>query len=465
MEQVQQNKMGTMSMGKLIANMAAPAIVAMLIQALYNVVDSIFVAKISQQALLSVSLAYPLQMLVISVAVGTGVGLNSVISRRLGEGNATVAGHCATHGLLLAVFSGVVFAIVAMVATVPFFRAFTDDPVVFAGGCTYTQIALGFSVFLIVSISAEKCIQATGNMLMPMVQNLAGAITNIILDPILIFGLFGAPRMGIKGAAIATIIGQTVSMVIGLVVLFTHKHEFKVTFRGFRLSPRIIWEIYRVGIPSIIMQSVASIMLTGMNAILYPLSQLGVSVLGVYFKLQSFVFMPVFGLTQGAMPVMGYNFGSHKKHRLMHAYRITVTGAFCIMLVGTVVFWLVPDKLLQMFSSDEASFQQMVTVGVPALRLISLSFVGAAFGIVNSTVFQAVGHGIASLIVSVTRQLLVILPVAYLLGKLGGLHVVWYAFPIAEIVACVVSFLLLLRVYRREIATMMPLEGVKEVEA
>lgn len=434
-------------MGKLIASMAMPAIVAMLIQALYNIVDSIFVAQISQEALLSVSLAFPLQILLISVMVGTGVGLNSLISRRLGEGNREAAGHVVTHGLVLAVLGALVFLFIAIFVTKPFFHAFTDNPTVFQDGCDYTRIVLGVSVFALVSVTAEKSIQATGNMVLPMVQNLAGAITNIILDPILIFGLLGAPKLGVAGAAIATVIGQGVSMVIGLVVLFTKEHVYKVSFKGFRLSGAIVKEIYQVGFPAIVMQAIASVMLTGMNVILNPLSTMAVSVLNIYFKLQSFVFMPVFGLTQGAMPVMGYNFGARKRERLEHAYKITFVTAFFIMLVGTIIFWVFTDKLLMMFNATE----EMLLVGVPALRLISLSFIGAAFGIVNSTAFQAVGHGVASLIVSVARQLLVILPVAYVLGKIGGLHTVWYAFPIAEIVSCAVSFVLLARMYKREI--------------
>ncbi|NCB29219.1 MAG: MATE family efflux transporter [Clostridia bacterium] len=447
MEQIQENKMGTMPMGRLIASMAMPAIISMLIQALYNIIDSIFVAQIGQEALLSVSLAFPLQILQIAVAVGTGVGLNSLISRRLGEGEHEAAGRAASHGIVLAGISGLVFLLLAIFITKPYFHAFTNDPVVFAGGVTYAHIAIGLSVFCMISISAEKCVQATGNMVMPMLQNLAGAITNIILDPILIFGLLGAPKLGIAGAAIATVIGQSVSMVIGLIVLLHKKHAFTVTLRHFRMRAHTVREIYQVGIPSIVMQAIASIMVTGMNAILNPLSTMAVSVLGVYFKLQSFVFMPVFGLTQGAMPVMGYNFGARNRHRLQGAYRITFIAAFCIMLAGTVLFWAAPQELLRMFNATD----EMFAVGVPALRLISLSFVGAAFGIVNSTVFQAVGHGVSSLIVSVARQLFVILPVAFVLARLGGLTVVWLAFPVAEIVSCLLSFWLLARIYHREI--------------
>ncbi|WP_087064975.1 MATE family efflux transporter [Intestinibacillus massiliensis] len=456
MEEKRQNKMATMPIGRLIATMALPAIIAMLIQALYNIVDSIFVAMISEKALLAVSLAFPLQMLLISVGVGTGVGLNSLISRRLGEKNVEEAGHAATHGIVLAVLSGLAFLILAVVATVPYFHAFTNDAEVFSGGCVYTRIVIGLACFPIVSMCAEKTIQATGNMLFPMIQNLAGAIVNIILDPIMIFGLFGFPKLGIAGAAIATVTGQFVSMAIGLTVLFRHNHGLRVTFRGFKFSGYIVRQIYQVGFPSIVMQAIASVMLTGMNAILNTLSATSVAVLGVYFKLQSFIFMPVFGLTQGAMPVMGYNYGARDRHRLMGAYKVTFIAAFCIMAVGTAIFWALPDKLLLMFSASD----EMLEIGVPALRLISLSFIGAAFGIVNSTVFQAVGRGVDSLIVSVARQLVVILPVAFVLAKLSGLPAVWFAFPVAEIVSFLVSMALLWRIYTKELRFLTPDAGM-----
>ncbi|MGE4548915.1 MAG: MATE family efflux transporter [Intestinibacillus sp.] len=452
MEEIKGNKLATMPMGKLIASMALPGIVAMLIQALYNIVDSIFVAMISEKALLAVSLAFPLQMLMISVGVGTGVGLNSLISRRLGEKNIDEAGNAATHGIVLAVISGLLFLLLALVVTGPYFHAFTNDPEVFSGGVIYTRIALGLACFPIVSMSAEKTIQATGNMLFPMVQNLAGAVTNLILDPIMIFGLLGFPRMGVAGAALATVIGQGVSMVIGLIVMFRHNHGLRISFRGFRFSGYIVGQIYQVGFPAIVMQAISSIMLAGMNGILNTLSATAVAVFGIYFKLQSFIFMPVFGLTQGAMPVLGYNYGARNRHRLISAYKITFISAFCIMVLGTILFWAIPDKLLTLFSASE----DMLKIGVPALRFISLSFVGAAFGIVNSTLFQAVGRGIDSLIVSVARQLVVILPVAFVLAKLFGMPGVWMAFPIAEIAAFLVSLGLLWRIYNKDLRHLTP---------
>lgn len=447
MEEKRDNKMATMPMGRLITSMSLPAIIAMLIQALYNIVDSIFVAQISEKALLAVSLAFPLQMLMIAVGVGTGVGLNSLISRRLGEDNEQEASHVATHGIVLAILSGVVFFIGTILVTGSYFHAFTADAEVYANGVTYTHIALGLSIFPIVSITAEKIMQATGNMMLTMVQNLAGAITNLILDPIMIFGLLGCPRLGIAGAALATVIGQCVSMLIGLFLVFRYKHGLEVSLRGFRFSGHIVKKIYEVGLPAIVMQAIASVMLTGMNAILNTLSATAVTVVGVYSKLQSFIFMPVFGLTHGLMPILGYNYGARNHDRMMHAYKIACITSFTIMAIGTAVFWLVPDKMLQMFNASE----ELLEIGVPALRIISLSFIGAAFGIINSTVFQAVGRGIYSLLVSVARQMVVILPVAYVLAKLSGLPAVWFSFLIAEGVALLLSLFLLWRLYNGEL--------------
>lgn len=450
MGDIKPNKMGTARMAPLIATMALPAMLSMLIQALYNVVDSIFVARVSDEALAAVSLAFPIQMLIVSIGVGTGVGLNSLISRKLGEGDKEAASAAANHGVVLAILSGLALALFGLLVTKPFYSAFTTDAEILAGSCSYTYIITIFSSFVMLSVAAEKILQGTGNMLFPMIQNLVGAVTNIILDPIMIFGLFGFPKMGVTGAAIATVTGQCFGMCVGLFILFIKKHAVHISLRGFRMQGRIVRDIYTVGFPAIIMQSVASVMTTGLNAILISYSNTAVSVLGVYFKLQSFIFMPVFGLTQGAMPVMGYNYGARNLKRLSTAFYITSATAFVIMAVGTAIFWFYPDKLLLMFNNS----QEMQTVGVPALRLISLSFIGAAFGIVNSTLFQAVGHGVASLVVSIIRQLAVLLPVAWLLGRLYGLQAIWLAFPIAEIIAFFVSFALLVGIYKKQLVTL-----------
>lgn len=447
MSEIKTNKMATKKMAPLIAGMALPAMLSMFIMAMYNVVDSIFVAKIGDNALTAVSLAYPIQMLVIAVGVGTGVGLNSLISRKLGQGDKEAASDAAAHGLVLAAISGLAFAILGILVTRIFFNAFTDDPVIFDMGCQYTYIVTILSVFSIISISAEKILQGTGNMVFPMVQNLCGAIVNIILDPIMIFGLFGFPKWGVAGAAIATIIGQFVSMSIGIAVIFGKKHAMHVTLKGFKLKKSVVKDIYQVGFPSIVMQSVVSVMVTLLNAILVGYSDVAVAVLGVYFKLQSFVFMPVFGIMQGAMPVLGFNFGARDLKRLKSAYKVTAVFSVAIMAAGMVLFQLMPDKLLLMFNDS----QEMQSVGIYALKIVSLSFIGAALGITNSTLFQAIGRGVASLTVSVIRQLIVIVPAAYILGKLFGLNAIWFAFPLAELVAFLTSFALLVVIYKKQL--------------
>lgn len=452
-----ENKMGTESVGRLIAQMALPAMFAMLIQALYNIVDSIYVARLSQDALTAVSLAFPLQTLIIALGVGTGVGVNSLIARRLGAGNRNAASAAAKHGLVLAVVTGLVYGLICFLIMKPFFSAFTEgQPEIFEQGVRYGYIVTVLSVFCMISIACEKIIQATGNMVIPMIQNVVGAVVNIILDPIMIFGLLGFPKLGVAGAAIATITGQIVSMILGLCFLFLRKHEVDVSFRNFRLDFSVIAQIYQVGLPGIIMQSVMSVMTAGLNGILASYSATAVAVLGVYFKLQNFVFMPVFGLNQGALPVMGYNFGARKRTRMIQAYKVSIISATVIMAAGVVLFQTAPGTMLRLFLTSEESAlgdaSPLLQMGIPALRTISLCFIPAAFGIINSTVFQAIGHGMNSLIVSVCRQLVIILPAAWLFAKWWGVNGTWYAFPFAEIFTLVMSFVLLLRDYRNDIS-------------
>ena len=317
----------------------------------------------------------------------------------------------------------------------------------------YSHIAVGLSIFVMVSVMCEKIQQATGNMIIPMCQGLTGAIINIILDPLMIFGIGPFPEMGIRGAAVATIIGQIGGMFVGVWGAFVHQKIVDVRMRGFRWKGGTVLEIYRVGLPGIIMQSVVSVMTAGLNLILISFSEVAVSVLGIYFKLQTFIFMPVFGINQGALPVMGFNYGARNRARLMSAYKVALCGAFCIMLFGLVVFQLLPEQMLLLFADtkDAAATAALLETGVPALRTISWSFLGAAFGIINSTIFQAIGRGIASLIVSVCRQLVVILPVAWLLGRVRGLSAIWWAFPIAEVAAFAISFALLYHAHRTEL--------------
>ena len=441
--------MGTAKMGPLIFSMALPAMISMIINALYNIVDSIFVAKYSQDALAAVSLVYPLQMLVVAIGVGTGVGVNSLIARRLGERRQEAADLAAEHGVALAVVGGIAFFILGWGLSGVFVGAFGASEAVSTFAIQYSHIAVGMSIFVLISMMCEKIQQSGGNMIIPMCQGLAGAIINIILDPLMIFGIGPFPELGIRGAALATVIGQICGMLIGLWGVFKHQKVLRLNMRKFKWRLQTVKDIYRVGLPGIVMQSVVSVMTAGMNGILIAFSQTAVNVLGVYFKLQTFVFMPVFGLNQGALPVMGYN----TRRRLMGAYRITLTAAVVIMALGLVLFQLLPEQMLMLFvdKSDAAAAQEMIEVGVPALKTISLSFLGAAFGIINSTLFQATARGMNSLIVSVCRQLVVILPAAWILGQQFGLNAVWYAFPIAEVASFFISYILLWREYRTEL--------------
>ena len=440
-------------MGPLIFSMALPAMVSMIINALYNIVDSIFVAQYSQSALAAVSLVFPLQTLVVAIGVGTGVGVNSLISRRLGEKRQLHADSAAEHGIALSIIGGIVFLVLGFGLSGVFVSAFGATEEVSVQAVQYSHIAVGLSIFVMISMMCEKVQQSTGNMIIPMLQGLTGAIVNIILDPLMIFGIGPFPEMGVTGAALATVIGQIFGMLIGLWGVFKHQKVLKLNMRKFKWRLQTVKDIYRVGLPGIVMQSITSVMTAGMNGILIGFSQTAVNVLAVYFKLQTFVFMPVFGLNQGALPVMGYNYGARNKKRLFGAYRIALGTAVAIMLLGFVLFQLFPEPMLMMFvdRTDAAAMQEMLDTGVPALKTISLSFVGAAFGIINSTVFQATARGLNSLIVSVCRQLVIILPAAWLLGRFVGLNALWYSFPIAEIASFLISYLLLWREYQSEL--------------
>ncbi len=445
--------MGTARMVPLIFSMALPAMISMLIIALYNIIDSIFVAQYSQDALAAVSLVFPLQALVIAIGVGTGVGVNSLIARRLGERRQLHAESATEHGIALSIVGGLAFILIGFVLANPFLAAFKPKKEILELAQQYSHIAVGLSIFVIISMMCEKIQQSTGNMIIPMVQGLVGAVFNIILDPLLIFGIGPFPEMGVRGAALATIIGQIIGMLIGLWGVFLHQKVLKVDMRQFKWRGQTVGDIYRVGLPGIIMQSVVSVMTAGLNRILIDFSQTAVNVLGVYFKLQTFVFMPVFGVNQGALPVMGYNYGARNKKRLMDAYKVAVATALIIMTLGFIVFQLVPAQMIMLFvdRTDAAAMREMIEVGVPALKIISYSFIGAAFGIINSTMFQATGRGMNSLIVSACRQLVIILPVAWMLGKRYGLGAVWYSFPIAEVIAFFISYGLLWSEYKNEL--------------
>lgn len=439
-----QNKMGTAPLFRLIISMALPAMFSMLVQAMYNIVDSIFVSMKGEEALGAVNLAFPMQFLMTSVAVGTGIGINSLISRRLGEGRKHEADKTATYSLLLGICSWLIFLILGIFAVEPLISLFTDDPLTYQYSIEYLSIVFIFSIGVFVEVNIEKTLQGTGNTIFPMAFQLVGAVTNIILDPIFIFTF----NMGVRGAAIATVAGQILSMIFALLVLFIRKNGVKVDFRFFKnIDGKVIVDIYRVGLPSIVMQSIGSFMIFGLNLILTTFSLTAVNVLGVYYKLQSFIFMPVFGLTHGVMPIMGYNYGAKNKDRLLKALKYSLFIALGIMAFGLVIFQLFPHQLLSMFSATD----DMYIIGEPALRLISLCFLPAAVGIMFSTVFQAVGRGVRSLIISLLRQLLLILPIAYFLSLSGQVTYVWLAFPLAEIMSILVSVIFFVNLYKKEL--------------
>lgn len=427
---IKENKMGVMPMTKLLLSMSIPAIFSMTILAMYNVVDGIFIGQYSQPALTATSLAYPLQMLLIAVSVGTAVGINSLVSRKLGENNFKEANDAATHGLLLSFLSYAIFLVLGLFVSRPFMSLYTTNEEIIEAGTQYLTIVLCFSLFNIIQITIEKTLQATGNMIFPMLFQLTGAVVNIIFDPLLIFGYGPFPEMGIAGAAIATVFGQFCAMLFALIVIFKGKHAVKISFKNFKLNFNSIFNIYAVGFPSIIMQSIGSVMIIGLNGILAA-SEASVTVLGIYYKLQSFVFMPCFGINQGLMPIIGYNYGARNKERMYSALKRGLFIAVIIMIIGTIVMWTIPEQLISLFGGEES----LMTTGVHAFRIISLCFIPAAGGIIFTTLFQAVGKGIRSLIMSFCRQLVLILPVAYIISITVNLDSVWYAFPIAEYIA------------------------------
>ena len=448
---IKENKMGTMPINKLLISMSLPMMISMLVQALYNVVDSIFVSQISENALTAVSLAFPVQNFMIAVGVGTGVGINALLSRSLGEKKFEQANRVANNGVFLAVLSYIAFLILGIIFSRRFFQWQTDIKDIVDGGYSYLIIVTTCSFGMYGQIVFEKLMQSTGKTIFSMTTQLTGAIVNIVLDPILIFGLFGFPKLGISGAAIATVIGQICGMSLGIYLNTTKNKEIKVEVKNFRPSLRTIKEIYAVGIPSIIMASIGSVMTFGLNKILLVFSSTATAVFGVYFKLQSFIFMPVFGINNGMVPIIAYNYGARNKDRLMKTVKISIMYGISIMLIGLVIFQVFPKELLSLFNASD----KMISIGVPALRTISISFLFAGYCIVVSSMFQALGNGVMSMIVSLVRQLIVLLPVAHLLSKSGNLNMVWWAYPIAEIASVCLSVIGFKYVYKKEV---LPLE-------
>ena len=447
MEERRENIMGTQPINRLLPSMAFPIMLSMLVQALYNVVDSVFVSMVSENALTSVSLAFPVQNLMIAVSVGTAVGINALLSRRLGEKNFEAANKVAENGIFVTMLSWAVFAVFGAACSGLFMGAFTQNAEILAGGTDYMWIVTVFSLGLFMSVTMERVLQVTGKTVYQMISQMTGAVVNIILDPVFIFGWLGLPAMGVAGAAWATAIGQFCGMAVGIGINHVKNHEVRLNFRRFRPDWHSIKGIYQVGLPSIIMQSIGSVMTFGMNKILIAFTETAVSVFGVYFKLQSFVFMPVFGVTNALVPIVGYNYGARSSQRIQQATRLSLLMTTAIMALGTVIFQVAPGPLLSLFSASDT----MLSIGIPALRIISVSFCFAGVAIVFSSVFQALGDGMLSLVMSAVRQLLLLLPCAFVLAKLGGLDAVWFSFLIAEVASVTLSVVFYRSLYNKKI--------------
>lgn len=434
-EERKENKMGYMPINKLLISMSLPMMASMLVQALYNIVDSIFVSRVSEDALTAVSMAFPMQSLLIALAGGTCVGVNAILSKALGEKDYDRADRCAMNGIFVSILCYFVFLIIGLTLVDPFYASQTDNPAIREYGHQYLSVVLTFSFGLFMQFIFERLLISTGRTIYSMFTQATGAIINIILDPIFIFGYFGMPAMGARGAAIATVIGQIVAGFLGIYINRRKNPDIALKFRGFKPNGAMIWDIYKIGIPSIIMQSIGSIMTYSLNLILITFSSTAVAVFGVYFKLQSFCFLPIFGLNNGMVPIFAFNYGARKRKRMMDSWKLSWLYATIIMIFGTLMFELVPGSLLSLFAASE----EMLSIGIPALRIIGIHFPVAAFCIVTGSVFQALGNSVYSMITSIMRQLVVLIPAAYFLSKLGKVDYVWWAFPIAEVMSAIAT--------------------------
>ena len=452
MVETKENKMGVMSEGKLLLSMSLPLMISMIIQALYNIVDSIFVAQFSQDALTGVTVAFPMQNLMIAVGSGTGVGISAFLSKSLGEKNRELASKVAKTGLLLAGFSWIVFTLIGIFAVKPFIASQTSSQAVIDYGAEYLTLCSVFSFVLFFQMTLERLLQSTGKTVFTMITQATGAVINIIFDPILIFGYFGFPAMGIAGAAVATVIGQSVAAIIGIIFNLKINKELDFSFRGFKLDFSVIKRIYAVGIPSIVMMAISSVMTFAMNKLLDGFSTVATNVFGIYFRLQSFAVMPVVGLNNGMVPIISYNYGARRKDRIMKTIRYSIIFALSITIGCMIIFQVFPEQLLLMFATEGQSNAELLEMGIPALRIISLNFIFAGFCIVSGSVFQALGNGFLSLVVSVARQLVVLVPAAYILAHFGGVNAVWWAFPLAECMSVVCSGIFLIIAYKKIIS-------------
>lgn len=443
------NKMGVMPINRLLLSMSLPMMISMLVQALYNIVDSIFVSRINEYALRAVSLAFPIQSLMIAVSVGTAVGINAFLSKTLGERDFEKANTIAANGVFIELASYVAFALIGIFVSRPFFASQTAIPEVREYGTVYLTICCTAGIGIFMQMAFERLLQSTGRTFHAMVTQGVGAVINLVLDPILIFGYFGMPAMGVAGAAAATVLGQIVAAVLALVFNLKFNKDIRLSFRGFRPNAELIGNIYKVGVPSIIMQAIGSVMTYGMNLILEAFGA-AQTVFGIYFKLQSFIFMPVFGLNNGMVPIIAYNFGAGSRERVVKAMKSSIGYAVCIMLVGLAVMELFPAQLIGLFDKEATS--ELLVIGVPALRTICLSFCFAGYCIVVGSVFQALGNGVYSMLVSIARQLCVLLPVAWLFSLSGDVNLIWWAFPIAELASLGLSTLFLMQIHKKIIS-------------
>lgn len=441
-----------MPIPRLVMNVSFPLMVSLLVQSLYNIVDGMYVARISEQALAATSLAYPIQLLMVAVSVGTGVGINSLISRKIGARKYEEVGITATTGLLLSAVSSLIFVLAGFILSRPFFSMYTEDRELITLGMQYLSICTSWSLGLFLASMSERLLQSTGNTVMSMVAQISGALTNVILDPILIFGFFGLPAMGIRGAAIATVIGQWVSAIIALLLILKEK-EIHFTFRHFRLNGRTVWDIYKVGCPSMFVQAMGSVMMMGVNNVLVGFSAASVSFFGIYFKLQNFAFMPACGIAQGLIPIVGYNYGARHGKRIWDSVKIASLLSFIIMGIGTLLFLLMPRQLLLMYNANE----EMLALGIPALRILSLVLIPTAFILVIGYMFTGLGNGMINMVSTILRMILPI-PMVYLFARFMGLPSVWHAFWISILISAVYCLAVTKKVYHTQLKPMMESE-------
>lgn len=452
MTEKKENRMGVMPVGKLLFAMSTPMVISFLVQSLYNIVDSIFVARYSPDALAAVSLAYPIQILMIAVSVGTGVGVNALLSRSLGEGKKKKAKLTADNAILLGILASIMFALFGVLCTKLFFDSQTKSESIRQLGYSYLSVVTIFSFGLMLEVTFERILQSTGKTVFNMITQSVGAIINIILDPILIFGLFGAPKLGIAGAAIATVAGQIIAMILSFIFNMKYNEDVDIRFGTHIFIPDfgIIKQIYKVGIPSIAMQAMSTLMILGLNKILVTYSDMAVNVLGIYYKLQSFVFMPIFGLNNGMTPIVAFNYGAKNKDRIVKVLKYSFIASIVIMVIGTAIFWIFPKELIMLFSPNE----EMLRLGIPAFRIYSLCFILAAFDVMAIATFQSLGNGMYALYASFLRQLVLIIPLAYVLSNMFGLEAVWYSIPLAELGCAFFDIYLMKKIYKQKIANL-----------